>query len=286
MEISDFLRKQESLPTLPDDYKENAEWEEERSFQAWIKKYPVEEHSDIEEHIRYIRKYVLRYPDFDGEEYSPSWYAFTYYDFREERIKQCRLSESEFFQFDILQSCISDLGLSSKATFDFIVFLWHELFKWLHYGSGERAGDRIFQIIERIKEHPDDRLKLDIKVGKKHFTFFNEVFIKSIIANFTASDLEASNLIEKSYPLKREIDYIFIKTLLDNLPITYKKEKKGAYSQSERTLGLCVLWLTGEIDHLKGDSPNIICSKFNNATFDKLMRDYKDLPLPAVLPLM
>lgn len=286
MEISNFLRKRKPLPTLPDNYKENAEWEEERFFNAWIKKYPVEEHSDIEEHIRYIRKYVLRYPDFDGEEYSPSWYAFTYYNFREERIKQCRLSESEFFQFDILQSCISDLGLSPKATFDFIIFLWHELFKWLHYGSEERTGDKIFQIIERIKEHPDDRLELDIKVGKKHFTFFNEDFIKSIIANFTASDLEASNLIEKSYPLKREIDYILIKTLLDNLPITYKKEKKGAYSQSERTLGLCVLWLTGEIDHLKGDSPNIICSKFNNATFDKLMRDYKDLPLPAVLPLM
>ena len=104
MEISDFLRKQVPLPMLPDDYKENAEWEEKRSFQAWIKKYPAEEHSGIEEHIRYIRKYALRYPDFDGEEYSPSWYAFTYYDFREERIKQCGLSESEFFQFDILQN--------------------------------------------------------------------------------------------------------------------------------------------------------------------------------------
>ena len=27
MEISDFLRKREPLPTLPGDYKENAEWE-------------------------------------------------------------------------------------------------------------------------------------------------------------------------------------------------------------------------------------------------------------------
>ncbi len=286
MEISDFLRKQEPLPTLPANYKENAEREEEHFFQAWIKKYPAEQHSNIEEHIRYIRKYVLRYPDFDGEEYFPSWYAFTYYDFRDEWIKHCGLSESKFFQFDILQSCISDLGLSPKATFDFIVFLWHELFRWLHYGSKERTGDRLLRIIERIKERPDDRLELDIKVGKRHFTFCNETFIKSIISNFTASNIEASNLVEKSYPLKREIDYILLKTLLDNLPIIYKKEKKGAYSQQERTLGLCVLWLTGEIEHKKDDSPTIICSKFNNATFDKLMRDYKDMPLPAVLPLM
>ena len=37
MEISDFLRKREPLPTLPGNYKENAEWEEERLFNAWIK---------------------------------------------------------------------------------------------------------------------------------------------------------------------------------------------------------------------------------------------------------
>ena len=58
MEISDFLRKREPLPTLPGDYKENAEWEEERLLNAWIKKYPAEKCTDIKERLQYSRKYA------------------------------------------------------------------------------------------------------------------------------------------------------------------------------------------------------------------------------------
>jgi len=73
---------------------------------------------------------------------------------------------------------------------------------------------------------------------------------------------------------------------LRNLPIKYKKRKKGTFTQAERNFGLSVLWLTGELNHLKNDDPTDYCTKDNNATFDKLMRDYKDMKLPAICPLV
>lgn len=282
MELSEFLRKQESFPLPPDNHAEYAKREEEHLFQTWIKKYPAEEHSEIEERLQYIRKYAIRYPDFDGEDWFPSQSALRFYDFRQERIKHCGLSEIEFYKFEILQNTIADLGLSPKATFDFIVYLWYELFQWLHYGKSERTEEKVNHIMKRIEEHPTDKIELTIKVGKKHFTFSNEYFIKSILANFLTSELDSADTVETLYPQKREIDYILLKTLLVNLPIIYKKKKTGEYTQAERTFGLCVLWLTGELNHKKNDSPSILCSQYNNATFDKLMRDYKNMIIPAI----
>lgn len=285
MELSEFLHTRKPYPTLPDDYKESAEWEENCYFNAWIKKYPESKHEEIIERLKYIRSYILLFPDFDGEQWCPSQDAISYYDNREQRIDDCGLSEDEFNEFEILQESISDLGLSPKATFDFIVFIWHELSKWLYRGTIERIEDKINRLIARIDERPNDKLGLDIKVGSKHFMFANQEFIKSLIANFVNSNLESGNQIENIYPAKREIDYILVRTILQYLPLAHKKQKKGSFTQAERNLGLCVLWLTGELNHKKGDDPTDFCTKDNNATFDKLMRDYKDMPLSIISPL-
>lgn len=285
MELSEFLNTRKPFPSLPDEYKESAEWEESQYFNAWIKKYPESEHEDIAEQLKYIRSYTLRFPEFDGEQWQPSQDATNYYDNREQRIDDCGLSEDEFNEFDILQEAISDLGLSPKATFDFIVFIWRELSKWLYRGTTERMEDRINRLVERIDGRPNDSMELDIKIGKKHFKFANQQFIKSIIASFINSRLESGNQVETIYPAKREIDYILVRTILQFLPIKHKKQKKGTFTQAERNLGLCVLWLTGELNHKKGDDPTDYCTKDNNATFDKLMRDYKDMPLPIISPL-
>lgn len=285
MELSEFLSTRKPFPSLPDDYKESAEWEENQYFNAWIKKYPDSEHKAITERLKYIRSYTLRFPDFDGEQWLPTQDAENYYENREQRIDNSGLSEDEFNDFDILQEAISDLGLSPKATFDFIVFIWHELSKWLYRGTIERMEDRINRLIARIDERPNDSMELDIKVGSKHFKFANQQFIKSIIASFISSRLESGNQVETIYPAKREIDYILVRTILQFLPIKHKKQKKGTFTQAERNLGLCVLWLTGELNHKKGDDPTEYCTNYNNATFDKLMRDYKDMPLPIIPPL-
>ena len=285
MELSEFLNTRKPFPPLPDDYKESAEWEESQYFNAWIKKYPENEQGEIAERLKYIRSYTLRFPEFDGEQWQPSQDATNYYDNREQRIDDCGLSEDEFNEFEILQESISDLGLFPKATFDFIVFIWRELSKWLYRGTIERMEDRINRLVARIDERPNDSMELDIKVGSKHFKFANQQFIKSIIASFINSRLESDNQVETIYPAKREIDYILVRTILQFLPIKHKKQKKGTFTQAERNLGLCVLWLTGELNHKKGDDPTDYCTKDNNATFDKLMRDYKAMPLPIISPL-
>ena len=72
MELSEFLNTRYKFPELPADFVDNARWEEEAMFNAWIKKYPESDHADIEEQLRYIREYILRFPDFDGVEWLPS----------------------------------------------------------------------------------------------------------------------------------------------------------------------------------------------------------------------
>lgn len=285
MEISEFIKTRKQFPTLPPDYKESAEWEESQFFNAWIKKYPESKHKEIIERLKYIRSYALLFPEYDGEQWVPSQDAINYYDNRGRRIDASGLSSKEFYEFDILQDAITELGLSPIATFEFIAFIWRELSKWLYRGTIERMEDRVNRLTNRIEERPNDKMELDIKVGSKHFKFANQQFIKSLIASFINSNPESGNQVEIIYPAKREIDYILVRTILQYLPISHKKQKKGAFTQAERNLGLCVLWLTGELNHKMGDDPTDFCTKDNNATFDKLMRDYKDMPLPIISPL-
>lgn len=216
MELSEFLNTRYQFPPLPADYVENARLEEEAMFNAWIKKYLESDHNDIKEQLEYIREYSLKYPDFDGVEWFPPQTALNYYKFRADRLDNSGLSGKEFYDFDILQEAIADLGLSPKATFEFIVYLWNELRRWLYRGNIERMEDRVNRLVARIDERPDDSMELDIKVGSKHFKFTNDKFIKSVIASFLNSNLDSGNLVETVYPTKREIDYILICTLLRN----------------------------------------------------------------------
>ena len=86
MELSEFLNTRKPSPSLPDDYKESAEWEESQYFNAWIKKYPECKHEEIIERLKYIRSYTLLFPEFDGEQWQPSQDAMSYYDTREQRM--------------------------------------------------------------------------------------------------------------------------------------------------------------------------------------------------------
>ena len=274
-----LLGSRESLPALPDSY-----WvkeQEELMFQSWLAEYPEQEHEEIKERLEYIRQYALNYPDFDGDGFSPSQAAIRYYDFRQQRLEHCKFSENDFYGLEEIQEAVKELGIQPKPTFEFIVYLWDILKNWLEKGNRERVEEKVQHLLDLMEQSPDDSIKMDVSIGRKHIMFENNLFIKSLFAVFLNSNIEGLNSTEHTKSNKLEIDYILIKTLLDNLPIKHKKDKRGKYTKEERLFALSVLWLTGEIAHGRDDSP-VDSETFTNGTFDLIMRKYKDTLLPAV----
>ncbi|MBD5358188.1 MAG: hypothetical protein HDR88_14550 [Bacteroides sp.] len=282
MDLTEFLSQSMPSVDLPSADPIILKEQEELLFQHWINTHPNEDADLMRLRLQYLRTYVLKYPDFDGTEFFLSEEAFRHYLNRNDKMKFTFLSEEEFYNHRIIQKAIKDLGLLPEPTFEFILYLWAILKKWIEYGKNERVADKIKRIKTRIDENPQDTLSVDFKVGSKHFHFSNSDFIKVLIDNFAKSDLLAGGLVEKTKIAKREADYILITTLLENLPISRDKRKKGTFSQAERNFGLSVLWLTGELNHYKNDDPTQFCSNDNNATFDKLMRDFKGKSTPPV----
>lgn len=236
------------------------------AFADFLKSYPGEEHALITERLAYIRDYNLHFA------YCDSWgpvlvqdHEF-YYRCRESILQHTNFSEEKFYGFKLLQDQIKLLGLNPHSTFEFITYLYY-------YTLRNRKRSQV-TYGERIKEMLDlmdtTVTSMTIKVGRKNFNFKDGEFIKSIFTHYLDANLFSSCLImHEDKELKRETDYRIIKTLLDYLPIKLMK-KKGCYTQAERNFSLCVLYFCGS---LLGDEYEV-CMK-NNATFDKLMRDFK-----------
>jgi hypothetical protein len=70
--------------------------------------------------------------------------------------------------------------------------------------------------------------------------------------------------------------------LLDYLPIHHNRRQGAVYSQAERNFGLSVLSLC---HRLPDNDREGVCSKENNATFDKLMRDFHSEHIPFAMRL-
>lgn len=284
MEISDFILQRK--PKIPVEYSGINKYaidQEELMFEDGLKEFPQTEHNIIRERLKYLRTYILNFPEYDGVDFYPSNEALNHYKWREKKLSKVVFTEKEFYKFKEMQEAISDLGLSPEPTFEFILYLWHTLQGWFTKGINETMDDRIQRMKTKIDEKPEINLSVDFKIGNKHFKSNNQDFIRSLIANYINSDIIAGGLVETIYPKKREIDYLLVRTLLTYLPIKLKKQKKGTFTQAERTFCLCVLWLVGSINHKKTDVPLSYCSHLGNATFDKLMRDYAHLNLIPIL---
>lgn len=274
--IDAYLQQKPQIPEPPV-INEYVRDNEEQVFKEFLKDYPESEQADIRARLEYLRPYILKYPDYDGESFFISEDAFNHYRWRKEKMEHTGLSETEFNHFEIMQKAISDLGLSPKPTFEFILYLWNILKEKRDNKQNQTTVDNIFKsLIKRINDYPQDPISLDFHVGKKHFTFNNQAFIKAFISLYGQSGILAGTLIETKSQKEREIDYILLHTLLTNLPIKQIKQKKGCYSQAERNFGLCVLWLIGSINHKKTDNPEVTCHRDSNGIFDKLMRDFTD----------
>lgn len=281
--LIDSLLQPKPHISFPPEINASVRDEEEKVFKEFLKDYPESEHDDIRERLEYLRPYILKYPDYDGENFFISEDAFNHYKWRKEKMEHTGLSETKFNQFEIMQKAITDLNLSPKPTFEFILYLWNILKGKRDSKQNQTTVDDIFRsLIKRINDYPQDPISLDFHVGKKHFSFNNQAFIKAFISLYEKSGILAGSLTENLNQKEREIDYILLRTLLTNLPIKHKKEKKGTYSQAERNFCLCVLWLIGSINHKKNTDPYEYCTHENNASFDKLMRDFNGYDVPAV----
>ena len=281
MDLEEYLQRK-SYFHMPSELPiEDMEWSYNQYFEHWVKQYPAEQHDDIRERLQYIKAYVAQQPDFDGEEWSIPATALEYFDNRDTVLAYTGLSEEAFDNFEILQTEITNLGLSPKATFEFIAYLWYFLSKWFNEGKQLRLGEKLRKLVDRIDNNPDDSVEIDIKVGSKHFKFTNGKFVKSMIAAYLNSDNVADYEEETIDITRRKLDYILVRTLLSHLPIKHKKEKIGTFTQSERNFALYVLWMTGGINHKANDDPALNCY---NVVFDQLMRNFKDIRLPIIIP--
>lgn len=236
--------------------------------------------------VRYLIPYILQ--SIDWEEYSiplEAWQLRYYYQ-RERFLAKSKLKYQDFLNHEPLQNSIAELDLSPEPTFEFILFLkyYFDMRSELRFSPIEQLT-RARDALESLKEN--NTASIDINVGGKHYKIENTNFVKRIIASIPLEDLCSGAFIndfDQGSPRNkiRALDYFIIKTLLDYLPIKQDVPKRGTYSQAERNFGLSVL---NYIGRLPSFDINGVCSRENNATFDKLMRDFNDEEIPFAMEL-
>ena len=215
----------------------------------------------------------MLHPFFNGYDYQPLQAPFAYYRSRSTYLKEVPFTEDEFYNFILIQEAINKLGLLPQPTFEFIVFLYHIIKVWSE--SQITTGiDKVNSILSILEEQPNSKLKMNIKVDSKNFEFENSLFIYSMLEFYSSHEQVLHYLVERENKRIRErtIQYSLVKTLLDYLPIKTDKSEGISFVQAERDLALCTLYLC---KLLMGD-PAYVCTKDNNATFDKLIRDFKE----------
>ena len=242
-----------------------------------------DEANKVKIRLKYIIPYILQAID---------WYAYgmpleawqlKYYYQRERFLKKTGLKYEEFLNHEFLQNAIRELRLEPEPVFEFILFLKYylDLRSELRYSPVEQ--------LEKLKEAlkgDTEKVSMDVVVDGRHFKFANSNFIRNLINSIDSNKFKEgafnNDFNEGSSREKiRALDYYLVKTLLDYLPVKVES-RRGQYTQAERNFALSVLNYTGR---LIGDEPEFLCGFENNATFDKLMRDFKNQPIPFVMEL-
>ncbi len=210
------------------------------------------------------------------------WQLSFYYK-RDRFIEMTKLNYEDFCNHALLIKSIDQLGLEHEPTFEFILFLkyYYTLRSELRYSP--------FELLKQLKsalDAPLERATMIVSVNGKNFKFENKEFVKELFNLIDDKKLDEYRFKDdlSEGPVRdriRALDYYLIKTLLDYLPIKVDN-RRGRYTQAERNFSLCVLNLCGR---LVGEDIEGICSHENNVTFDKLMRDFKDTPIPFAMEL-
>lgn len=233
--------------------------------------------------VRYLIPYILQAIDWDQYGLPLEGWQLKYYYRRDRFEEKTGLTYQDFLAHEFLMKAVETLGLDPEPTYEFLLFLkyYFDLRSELRYSPLELLGK-----LKEALRRPGSEARMDVTVDGKHFKFENGEFVKALLVSTDTENLKRhifTDIFEEGAlrDKTRALDYYLIKTLLDYLP-TQVGERRGRFSQAERDFALSVLHFCGR---LTGEDVEGICSFENNATFDKLMRDFKDIPIPFAMEL-
>lgn len=246
----------------------------------------TDEAEEAKRRVRYLAPYILQ--NIDWEEYAiplEAWQLRFYYQ-RSRFIKKTGLDYDRFLEHQPLQESIEKLRLRPEPVFEFILFLkyYYSLRSDLRYSCREQF-DALSEELQRADD--EDSVAMDVSIAGKHFKINDAGFIRKMFKAVDRRQLSdgafVSNFTQGAARDKiRALDYYLVKTLLDYLPTDRSLRRGGRYSQAERNFGLSVLSLCGRLPDIDREGE---CGPENNATFDKLMRDFARTPIPFAMEL-
>ncbi|MDE7350754.1 MAG: hypothetical protein K2N25_06780, partial [Muribaculaceae bacterium] len=245
----------------------------------------TDEAETVKDRVRYLVPYILQ--NIDWQEYAiplEAWQLRYYYQ-RDRFLQKTGLTWERFLEHEPMQSAIEKLGLKPDPVFEFILFLsyYYRLRSDLRYSCMEQLDS----LLSELDSYGGDSVQMDVKVGGKHFKISDAAFLRKMFHAIDRSQLNTGTFVHdfnqgSARDKVRALDYYIVKTLLDYLPTDKSLRRGGRFSQAERNFGLSVLSLCGRLPDIDREGE---CSQENNATFDKLMRDFKDVPIPFAMEL-
>lgn len=245
----------------------------------------TDEAEEVKRRVYYLVPYILQNIDW-GEYGMPleAWQLRYYYQ-RDRFLKKTGLDYGRFMEHEPMQQSIERLGLMPEPVFEFILFLkyYFDLRSDLRFSCMEQLD----ALTDELERSDTGSVTMDVSVGGKHFKINNADFVKKLFHAVDRKMLSGGAFVSDftqgtSRDKIRALDYYIVKTLLDYLPTDKSLRRGGRFSQAERNFGLSVLSLCGRLPDIDREGE---CSAENNATFDKLMRDFSGQPIPFAMEL-
>lgn len=278
--FNNIIRRDVAPATIDELEPETLEW-----FYKIVEQAFTDEADVVKMRIRYLIPYILQ--NIDWKEYAiplEAWQLRYYYQ-RDRFLRKTRLTWENFISHRPMQEAITRLGLEKEPVFEFILFLtyYYSLRSELKYSSPEQLS----LILSAVDAAPDSDISMDIKVNNKHYKINDGIFLTRMFKAIDIEQLNGSRFRDvfnqgAARDKIRALDYYIVKTLLDYLPTDKTLRRGGRFSQAERNFGLSVLSLCGRLPDIDREGE---CSQENNATFDKLLRDFSGQPIPFAMEL-
>lgn len=235
--------------------------------------------------VRYLAPYIIQ--NIDWEEYAlplEAWQLRYYYQ-RNRFLEKTGLDWIRFLEHEPMQRALNALGLMPEAVFEFILFLkyYYSLRSDLRYSCMEQFDLMIGELGKNVA----GAVAMDVSIGGKHYKITNSGFLRKMFRSVDRQQLSDGAFVNdfnqgSARDKLRALDYYIVKTLLDYLPTDKSLRHGGRYSQAERNFGLSTLSICGRLPDIDREGE---CSQENNATFDKLMRDFAGQPIPFAMEL-
>lgn len=245
----------------------------------------TDEAEEVTRRVRYLVPYILQNIDWDEYGIPLEAWQLRYYYQRNRFIKKTNIDDNRFLEHEPLQRSIEKLGLEPEPVFEFILFLkyYYGLRSDLRFSCVEQFD----RLCKELEYNRDDSVAMDISIGGKHFKINNGAFLRRMFQAVDRRQFSSGAFVNDftqgaSRDKIRALDYYMVKTLLDYLPIDRTIRRNGRFVQAERNFGLSVLSLCGRLPDIDREGE---CGQENNATFDKLMRDFQGVPIPFAMEL-